>query len=152
MGRVKYRVKAAYVIINFVINSTGSPRMLARYSKARLARYSDISMDKQVNNSVARIRVIKIARIIIGASLSEPHIDEFAVNFLYIYISVVRRAVSHFLLLFCVCQLISVAVSHFRLLFCAFLLRHALFRKRLEPRVVFSEGTKNSHTDGWTAR
>jgi len=26
-------------------------------------------------------------------------------------------------------------------------LRHALFRKRLEPRVVFSEGTKNSH--GW---
>jgi len=36
------------------------------------------------------------------ASLSEPHIDEFAVNFLYI--SVVRRAVSHFLLLFCVCQ------------------------------------------------
>ena len=32
--------------------------MLARYSKARLARYSDISMDKQVNNSVARIRVI----------------------------------------------------------------------------------------------
>jgi len=23
---------------------------------------------------------------------------------------------------------------------------------RLEPRVVFSEGTKNSHTDGWTAR
>ena len=34
---------------------------------------------------------------VIGASLSEPHIDEFAVNFLYvyIYISVVRRAVSH---------------------------------------------------------
>ena len=43
---------------------------------------------------------------IIGVSLSEPHIDEFAVNFLYIYIyiSVVRRAVSRFLLLFCVCQ------------------------------------------------
>ena len=76
---------------------------------------------------------------LIGASLSEPHIDEFAVNFLYIYIyiyvSVVRRA-----------------VSHFRLLFCAFLLRHALFQKRLEPRVVFSEGTNNSHMDGWTAR
>ena len=44
----------------------------------------------------------------IGASLSEPHIDEFAVNFPYIYlfiyffISIVRRAVNHFLLVFCV--------------------------------------------------
>ena len=37
---------------------------------------------------------------IIGASLSEPHIDEFAVNFPYI--SIVRRAVNHFLLVFCV--------------------------------------------------
>ena len=26
MGRIKYRVKAAYVIINFVMNSAGSPR------------------------------------------------------------------------------------------------------------------------------
>ena len=26
--------------------------------------------------------------VVIGASLSEPHIDEFAVNFLYIYIYV----------------------------------------------------------------
>jgi len=24
--------------------------------------------------------------------------------------------------------------------------------KRLDPRVLFSEGTKNSHMDGWTAR
>ena len=41
---------------------------------------------------------------IIGASLSEPHIDEFAVNFPYIsiYLSIVRRAVNHFLLVFCV--------------------------------------------------
>ena len=42
----------------------------------------------------------------IGASLSEPHIDEFAVNFPYIYffiyIYIVRRAVNHFLLVFCV--------------------------------------------------
>ena len=61
---------------------------------------------------------------------------------LSLYLSVVRRAVSGFLLLFCVCQtVVRRAVSHFRLLFCAFLLRHALFRKRLEPRVVFSEGT-----------
>ena len=43
---------------------------------------------------------------VVGASLSEPHIDEFAVNFLYIRISVVRRTISHFLPLFCVCQLI----------------------------------------------
>ena len=43
-----------------------------------------------------------LSALIIGASLSEPHIDKFAVNFLYI--SVVRRAVSCFLLLFCVCQ------------------------------------------------
>ena len=28
MGRVKYGVKAAYVIINFVMNSAGSPRTL----------------------------------------------------------------------------------------------------------------------------
>ena len=42
--------------------------------------------------------------MVIGASLSEPHIDEFAVNFPYIYffISIVRRAVNHFLLVFCV--------------------------------------------------
>ena len=40
------------------------------------------------------------AESIIGASLSEPHIDEFAVNFLYICI--VRRAVNHFLVVFCV--------------------------------------------------
>ena len=41
---------------------------------------------------------------LIGASLSEPHIDEFAVNFLYIYIyiCIVRRAVNHFLVVFCV--------------------------------------------------
>ena len=39
---------------------------------------------------------------IIGTSLSEPHIDEFAVDFVYIYyICAVRRAVSHFRLLFC---------------------------------------------------
>jgi len=46
---------------------------------------------------------------IIGASLSEPHIDEFAVEFLYIYV------------LYIVCR----AVSHFHLLFCAFL-HHSL--------------------------
>ena len=63
-----------------------------------------------------RIRTSRIGvwSIIIGVSLSEPHIDEFAVNFLYniiyIYISVVRRAVSHFLLLFCVSQLFEVIV------------------------------------------
>ena len=48
-----------------------------------------------------------LAICLIGASLSEPHIDEFAVNFPYIYlfislyISIVRRAVNHFLLVFC---------------------------------------------------
>ena len=36
-------------------------------------------------------------QLLVGASLSEPHIDEFAVNFVY-----VRRAVNHFLLVFCV--------------------------------------------------
>ena len=45
---------------------------------------------------------------LVGASLSEPHIDEFAVNFPYICI--VRRAVNHFLVVFCV------------------FLRHALFQ------------------------
>ena len=43
---------------------------------------------------------------IIGASLSEPHIDEFAGEFLSLslslYIYIVHRAVSHFQLLFCV--------------------------------------------------
>ena len=43
----------------------------------------------------------------VGANMSEPHIDEFAANFQYIYIyymfmSVVRHAVNHFLLIFCV--------------------------------------------------
>ena len=49
----------------------------------------------------------------IGASLSEPHIDDFAVDFLYIYyvLYIIRRA-----------------VSHFRLLFCEFL-RHSLIQK-----------------------
>ena len=36
--------------------------------------------------------------VIIGVSVNEPHIDNFAVNF----ISVVRRAVNNFLLVFCV--------------------------------------------------
>ena len=36
----------------------------------------------------------------IGMSVSEPDIDKFAVNFLYI--SIVRRAVNHFMLVFCV--------------------------------------------------
>ena len=42
--------------------------------------------------------------LFIGASVSEPHIDEFAANFpyIYIYIYIVRRAVNHFLLVFCV--------------------------------------------------
>jgi len=45
-----------------------------------------------------------VPTMIIGASLSEPHIDEFAVEFVYIYyyyICIVRRAISHFRLLFC---------------------------------------------------
>jgi len=35
---------------------------------------------------------------LVGASLSEPHTDEFAVEFVYIiyYIFLVRRAVNHF--------------------------------------------------------
>ena len=51
----------------------------------------------------------------IGASLSEPHIDELAVEFVYIYyyyhLYLVRRAVSQLQLLFCVHHLIFVA-SH----------------------------------------
>ena len=31
---------------------------------------------------------IRLVRLIIGASVSEPHIDEFNVNFLYFYISI----------------------------------------------------------------
>jgi len=43
---------------------------------------------------------------IIGLSLTKPHTDEFAVEFvyilyMYIYIYIVRRAVSYFRLLFC---------------------------------------------------
>ena len=37
MGRVKYRVKAAYVIINFVMNSAGPPRTLDSISALRVA-------------------------------------------------------------------------------------------------------------------
>ena len=42
--------------------------------------------------------------VLVGANVSEPHIDEFAANFQYIYMfmSVVRHAVNHFLLVFCV--------------------------------------------------
>ena len=66
----------------------------------------------------------------IGASLSEPHIDEFAVNFPYIYlfiyffISIVRRAVNHFLLVFCVS------------------LRHALIQTTSELTIATSETTE----------
>jgi len=47
---------------------------------------------------------------IIGASLSEPHTDDFALEFvyniiiilcIYIYIYIVHRAINHFRLLFC---------------------------------------------------
>ena len=37
----------------------------------------------------------------IGVSLSEPHIDDFAVEFVYYIIYIVRRAVNHIRLLFC---------------------------------------------------
>ena len=56
---------------------------------------------------------------LIGASLSEPHIDEFAVEFLYIYIIYIYIYIC----------LVRRAVSHFRLLFCAFL-RHSLIQKQ----------------------
>jgi len=36
-GRVKYRVKAAYVIVNFVMNSAGPPRTLDSISALRCA-------------------------------------------------------------------------------------------------------------------
>jgi len=35
MGRVKYRVKAAYVIIHFVMNSAGPPRTIDSVSDRR---------------------------------------------------------------------------------------------------------------------
>ena len=50
--------------------------------------------------------------VFIGASLSEPHIDEFAVEFVYIYIYIVHRAVSHFQLLFLRHSLIKVTGTH----------------------------------------
>ena len=58
-----------------------------------------------INEDFSRTRITTILitwKKIIMASLSEPHIDEFAINFLYIYIyvcmsiSVICRAVSHF--------------------------------------------------------
>ena len=49
------------------------------------------------------------SQVIIGASVSEPHIDDFATNFVYniiIYVYIcrtyVRRAENHFLFIFCV--------------------------------------------------
>ena len=57
--------------------------------------------------------------LVIGASLSEPHIDEFAVEFVYIY---------YILYIYIYIYIIRRAVSHFRLLFCAFL-RHSLIQK-----------------------
>ena len=73
---------------------------------------------------------------VFGASLSKPHIDEFAMEFLYIYI---------IMYIYIVCR----AVSHFQLLFCAFFLYHALIQNN-SSRMV--EDTKNSHKDEWTAR
>ena len=44
--------------------------------------------------------------MLVGANMSEPHIDEFAANFqykyIYMFMSVVRHAVNHFLLISCV--------------------------------------------------
>ena len=57
----------------------------------------------------------------IGASVSEPHIDEFNVNFLYFYISIY---ISIFLYIYI--YIVRRAVNHFLLVFCVFL-RHALF-------------------------
>ena len=34
------------------------------------------------------IRLVSLCYVMIGASVSEPHIDEFDVNFLYFYISI----------------------------------------------------------------
>jgi len=64
-------------------------------------------IDSQLQTAVRIVHLMLIihsmsARIkaIFGASLSEPHIDKFAVEFVYIYIYVVRCVVSHFQLLF----------------------------------------------------
>ena len=57
--------------------------------------------------------------VVIGASVSEPHIDEFNVNFLYFYISI-------FLYIYIYIYIVRRAVNHFLLVFCVFL-RHALF-------------------------
>lgn len=63
LDHIKYWVKAAYFIINSVINSMRSPRCL--HNKSKAASHSAIPMVKQVNNSVARINVItQVASII----------------------------------------------------------------------------------------
>ena len=66
------------------------------------------SMQIQHLHVLAHARPTMSCIPLVGASVSEPHIDEFNVNFLYFYISIflyfyiyiVRRAVNHFLLLF----------------------------------------------------
>ena len=55
-----------------------------------------------VSPSGCQVNQLCTAAVVFGASLSEPHIDEFAANFPYIiYISGVRRAINHFRPLFC---------------------------------------------------
>ena len=61
-------MKAAYVIINYVINSRDLPACL------RYVRYRRTETDnKQVNNSVARIRVVRIITEVVSIDFSpEP--------------------------------------------------------------------------------
>jgi len=73
------------------------------------------SFEFTANRSVPRPSMSAAVSLVIGASLSEPHIDEFAVEFVYIYyyyLCLVRRAVSHLQLLFCVHHLIIFVASH----------------------------------------
>ena len=62
-----------------------------------------MNLHTRVAKTLVENLVTKNRKCIVGASLSEPHIDQFAVEFvyIYIYICIIRRAVSHFWLLFC---------------------------------------------------
>jgi len=87
----------------------------------------------------------------IGASLSEPHIDEFAVNFLYIYIcrTSCRKSLPALILrpsTYICCT--SCRKSLPALILCVLLASCVISKTtRAACGVQYSEGTKNSH--GW---
>jgi len=78
-----------HAVIGWIYNTANSHLTLTYSLSSRNASFTVQRQAMQVcADQIDKMGVFK-TNLLTGASLSEPHIDEFAVNFLYIYLSYV---------------------------------------------------------------